>query len=138
MKEVFSIGIIGTVESDTELKKTKNDKSYVRFTVTVTNKYTDKNTKEEKSSKEYFNITAWGKEAEEICSLEPRGKQIKIKARRSPNEYKNKDGVSVKDWNINLQEYEIISGASETPQTPKVATAEVKKTEVAAEDNLPF
>lgn len=138
MKEVFSIGIIGTLESDTELKKTKNDKSYVRFTVTVTNKYTDKNTKEEKSSKEYFNITAWGEKAEEICSLEPRGKQIKIKARRSTNEYKNKDGVLVKDWNINLQEYEIISEASETPQTPKVATAEVKKTEVAAEDNLPF
>ena len=138
MKEYFSIEIVGTLENNTELKTTTTGKNYVRFTITVTNKYKDKKTNEEKSNKEYFNITAWEEKAQDLCSANPVGKQLKIKARRSPNEYKNKNGVLVKDWNINMQEYEIISEASETPQTPKVATKEAKKTEVATEDDLPF
>ena len=139
MKESYSINIIGTITTDLELKTTQNGKNYVRFSVTVSKPYKDKNTQEEKEYKDYFNITAWGETAKNICSVSIKGKQIKVECRRSLNTYTNKNGVTVNDWNITADKFEMVDAAAETPQTAATATKEVKKDDVPqGEVNLPF
>ena len=90
MKESYSINIIGTITTDLELKTTQSGKNYTRFTVTVSKPYKDKNTQEEKEYKDFFNITAWGETAKNICGVAIKGKQIKLECRRSLNTYTNK------------------------------------------------
>ena len=139
MKESYSINIIGTITTDLELKTTQNGKNYVRFSVTVSKPYKDKNTQEEKEYKDFFNITAWGENAKNICSVAIKGKQIKLECRRSLNTYTNKNGVTVNDWNITADKFEMVDAAAETPQTAATATKEVKKDDVPqGEVNLPF
>ena len=139
MKESYSINIIGTITTDLELKTTQKGKNYTRFTVTVSKPYKDKNTQEEKEYKDFFNITAWGETAKNICGVAIKGKQIKLECRRSLNTYTNKNGVTVNDWNITADKFEMVDAAAETPQTAATATKEVKKDDVPQESNdLPF
>ena len=140
MKESYSINIIGTITTDLELKTTQSGKNYTRFTVTVSKPYKDKNTQEEKEYKDFFNITAWGETAKNICGVAIKGKQIKLECRRSLNTYTNKNGVTVNDWNITADKFEMVDAAAETPQTAATATKEVKKDDVpqGSNDLLPF
>ena len=139
MKESYSINIIGTITTDLELKTTQSGKNYTRFTVTVSKPYKDKNTQEEKEYKDFFNITAWGETAKNICGVAIKGKQIKLECRRSLNTYTNKNGVTVNDWSITVDKFEMVDAAAETPQTAATATKEVKKDDVPqGEVNLPF
>ena len=139
MKESYSINIIGTITTDLELKTTQSGKNYARFTVTVSKPYKDKNTQEEKEYKDFFNITSWGETAKSISDSAIKGKQIKLECRRSLNTYTNKNGVTVNDWNITVDKFEMVDAAAETPQTAATATKEVKKDDVPQESNdLPF
>ena len=139
MKESYSINIIGTITTDLELKTTQSGKNYTRFTVTVSKPYKDKNTQEEKEYKDFFNITAWSETAKNICSVAVKGKQIKLECRRSLNTYTNKNGVTVNDWNITADKFEMVDAAAETPQTAATATKEVKKYDVPqVSTDLPF
>ena len=139
MKESYSINIIGTITTDLELKNTQSGKNYTRFTVTVSKPYKDKNTQEEKEYKDFFNITAWGETAKNIHDVAIKGKQIKLECRRSLNTYTNKNGVTVNDWNITVDKFEMVDAASETPQSAATATKEVKKDDVPQGSNdLPF
>ena len=141
MKESYSINIIGTITTDLELKTTQSGKNYARFTVTVSKPYKDKNTQEEKEYKDFFNITSWGDTAKNICGVAIKGKQIKLECRRSLNTYTNKNGVTVNDWNITVDKFEMVDAAAETPQTAATATKEVKKDDVpqgSNDDLLPF
>ena len=141
MKESYSINIIGTITTDVELKTTHSGKNYTRFTVTVSKPYKDKNTQEEKEYKDFFNITAWGETAKNIHDFAIKGKQIKLSCRRSLNTYTNKNGVTVNDWNITVDTFEMVDAASETPQSAATATKEVKKNDVpqgSNDDLLPF
>ena len=139
MKESYSINIIGTITTDLELKTTQSGKNYIRFTVTVSKPYKDKNTQEEKEYKDFFNIIAWGETAKNVCSVAVKGKQIKLECRRSLSTYTNKNGVTVNDRNITADKFEMIDAAAETPQTAATATKEVKKDDVPQESNdLPF
>ena len=56
-----------------------------------------------------------------------KGKQIKLECRRSLNTYTNKNGVTVNDWNITVDKFEMVDAAAETPQTAATATKEVRK-----------
>ena len=141
MKESYSINIIGTITTDVEIRTTQSGKNYTRFTVTITKPYKDRNTNEEKEYKDFFNITAWGDMAKNICEVAIKGKQIKLSCRRSLNTYTNKNGATVNDWNITADTFEMVDLASETPQTAVTATKEVKKNEVpqgSNDDLLPF
>lgn len=141
MKESYSINIIGTITTDVELRTTQSGKNYTRFTVTITKPYKDRNTNEEKEYKDFFNITAWGDMAKNICEVAIKGKQIKLSCRRSLNTYTNKNGATVNDWNITADTFEMVDLAAETPQTAATATKEVKKNEVpqgSNDDLLPF
>ena len=141
MKESYSINIIGTITTDVELRTTQSGKNYTRFTVTITKPYKDRNTNEEKEYKDFFNITAWGDMAKNICEVAIKGKQIKLSCRRSLNTYTNKNGATVNDWNITADTFEMVDAAAETPQTAATATKEVKKNEVpqgSNDDLLPF
>ena len=140
MKESYSINIIGTITTDLELKTTKNGKNYTRFSVLITGEpYINKTTNEERENKTFFNITAWGEKAKNICSVAIKGKQIKLECRRSLNTYTNKNGVTVNDWNITADKFEMVDAAAETPQTAATATKEVKKDDVPQESNdMPF
>lgn len=141
MKESYSINIIGTITTDVEIRTTQSGKNYTRFTVTITKPYKDRNTNEEKEYKDFFNITAWGDMAKNICEVAIKGKQIKLSCRRSLNTYTNKNGATVNDWNITADTFEMLDAASETPQTAATATKEVKKNEVpqgSNDDLLPF
>jgi len=141
MKESYSINIIGTITTDVEIRTTQSGKNYTRFTVTITKPYKDRNTNEEKEYKDFFNITAWGDMAKNICEVAIKGKQIKLSCRRSLNTYTNKNGATVNDWNITADTFEMVDLAAETPQTAATATKEVKKNEVpqgSNDDLLPF
>ena len=141
MKESYSINIIGTITTDVEIRTTQSGKNYTRFTVTITKPYKDRNTNEEKEYKDFFNITAWGDMAKNICEVAIKGKQIKLSCRRSLNTYTNKNGATVNDWNITADTFEMVDLAAETPQTAVTATKEVKKNEVpqgSNDDLLPF
>ena len=60
--------IIGKVESEIILRQTTNKTPVTNFTVTTSNKWTDKNG-EIKEYKKWHHIVCWGKVAEQVVNL---------------------------------------------------------------------
>lgn len=130
--------IYGSITNDLNVTTTSTGKKYLRLNLTITNVGTKKDGTQY-NHVEYFNCTAWDNLADEICASYSKGDRISVECTRSAAEYTNKNGVQVKDWNLNIRKVNDVQEDS----TDKKATVSKPKPQpqsepVQEEDDLPF
>ena len=138
MREGYKILIYGTIKDDLNVATTSTGKKYLRLTLTITNVGTKKDGTQY-NHVEYFSTTAWDNLADEICASYSKGDRISVECTRTAAEYVNKNGVQVKDWNLNIKKINDVQEDS----TDKKATVSKPKPQpqsepVQEEDDLPF
>ena len=138
MKEIYKIMIYGSITNDLNVVTTSTGKKYLRLNLTITNVGTKKDGTQY-NHVEYFNCTAWDNLADEICASYSKDDRISVECTRSAAEYTNKNGVQVKDWNLNIRKVNDVQEDS----TDKKATVSKPKPQpqsepVQEEDDLPF
>ena len=138
MKEIYKIMIYGSITNDLNVVTTSTGKKYLRLNLTITNVGTKKDGTQY-NHVEYFNCTAWDNLADEICASYSKDDRISVECTRSAAEYTNKNGVQVKDWNLNIKKINDVQEDS----TDKKATVSKPKPQpqsepVQEEDDLPF
>ena len=130
--------IYGSITNDLNVTTTSTGKKYLRLNLTITNAGTKKDGTQY-NHVEYFNCTAWDNLADEICASYSKGDRISVECTRSAAEYTNKNGVQVKDWNLNIRKVNDVQEDS----TDKKTTASKPKPQpqpepVQEEDDIPF
>lgn len=130
--------IYGSITNDLNVVTTSTGKKYLRLNLTITNVGTKKDGTQY-NHVEYFNCTAWDNLADEICSSYSKDDRISVECTRSAAEYTNKNGVQVKDWNLNIRKVNDVQEDS----TDKKTTASKPKPQpqpepVQEEDDMPF
>lgn len=101
------VNIIGNIVTKPELK-TSGETKYTRFAIAV-NSYS----KGEKHV-EFFNIVAFGKNAETICKNLDKGYTLPIVGHLKQDKYKNKDGKTVSSISIYLDSFTFVSNKKDT------------------------
>ena len=130
--------IYGSITNDLNVVTTSTGKKYLRLNLTITNVGTKKDGTQY-NHVEYFTTTAWDNLADEICDSYSKGDRISVECTRSAAEYTNKNGVQVKDWNLNIRKVNDVQEDS----TDKKTTASKPKPQpqpepVQEEDDMPF
>lgn len=101
------VSIIGNITAKPELKAVGETK-YTRFSIAV-NSYA----KGEKYV-EFFNVVAFGKNAENICKYLDKGYTIPVAGHLHQDTYTNKDGKKVSSVCIYLDAFTFISNKKDT------------------------
>lgn len=96
------INIIGNLTSKPELK-TSGETKYTRFSIAVNSV-----AKGEKHV-EFFNVIAFGKNAETICKYLEKGYTLPIVGHLKQDKYKNKDGKTVSSVSIYLDSFTFVN-----------------------------
>lgn len=102
-----SVNIVGTVVCKPELKVSKETK-YTRFPIAV-NSYT----KGEKKTA-FFDVVAFGKNAENICNYLDKGYTIPITGHLHQDVYTSKEGKKVSSVCVYLDSFTFVSNKKDT------------------------
>lgn len=128
------ICISGKIARDPEIRVV-NGKPLASFTVVVKKKFKPK--AEEAKDADFFRCTAWGHDATFIETYGKKGSNVFIHGRIEANTYTNKDGVTVNDWQVQVEDLELpySSGGGQA----SYGTSQPRPTaEPAANDYDPF
>lgn len=125
--------ITGRIVADAEVRKTKNNKEVVSFTLAVNDGYKDRSG-EWKEQSEYFQCAYWQKSS--VASVLRKGAVVTVSGRIHLNVYQGKDGNKYANLAIHVNGVQVISGAKKAsaPSVEQTAPAEVAN----SKDDLPF
>ncbi len=99
--------IIGRLTADPELKYTAGKgTALATFTVAVDDRFDNEHTN-------FFDVTAWGKTAENICNFFVKGKAIGIVGRLKQERWDNKEGQKRSKVGIVLDSFDFIGKKDE-------------------------
>ncbi|MDX2077221.1 MAG: single-stranded DNA-binding protein [bacterium] len=84
--------IIGNVGKEPDMRYTPNNIAVCSFTVAVTEKWTDSNTKEKKEATTWYRVTCWRKLAELANQLVRKGERIQVVGKVEARGYKDSAG----------------------------------------------
>ncbi len=87
--------VMGRLTGDPELKHTSNDLAFTRFSIAV-----DRVNKSVEKQTDFFNVVAWGSNAEFICRYFKKGSLIIIEARMQTGSYEGKDGIKRQTFDL--------------------------------------
>lgn len=90
----FAIAM-GRLTGDPELKHTANDLAFTRFSIAV-----DRVAKSAEKQTDFFNVVAWGSNAEFICKYFKKGSLIIVEARMQTGSYEGKDGIKRQTFDL--------------------------------------
>ncbi|WP_299230220.1 single-stranded DNA-binding protein [uncultured Bacteroides sp.] len=143
MRESYKLLIYGTICNDLAIAETATGKKYLKVNISVSNTLKKKDGTDFLHC-EYFNCTCWENVAEEIYANYKKGNKISVECKRSLAEYVNKQGVTIKDWNINIQKVVIVDEdrSDDSAKAPKAVNKTQAKKEptppLDADDEMPF
>ena len=91
--------LIGRLTKDPDLRYTQNGRAMATFTLAV-DKQLSREKKQEmeaqgKATADFPRITAWGKQAENLCKYLKKGRQCSVEGSIQTGMYKDKDGKTV-------------------------------------------
>ena len=90
MASLNKVILIGNLGKDPELRYTKSQMPFAKFSVATTEKFTSQGEQREKT--EWHNITVWGKQAEIAQRYLHKGKQVYIEGRIEYRDYEDQNG----------------------------------------------
>ena len=132
--------LVGNLTRDPELTETNNGTYVCRFSIAVTRDYANS---EGNRETDFFNITAWNKQAE-ICGKHlKKGSKVGVVARLQNRSYDDKDGIKRYVTDIIASEVEFLSPkgsqAENDAEGSVSSSTRVRPTLEAIDDNqLPF
>lgn len=91
--------VTGNLTKDAELRYTQNDKAYSKFSIANNEGYG------ENQKTNFFNCTLWGKGAENLNRFLVKGQKVLITGRVDINDYTDKEGISKKIIDINVDSF---------------------------------
>ncbi len=103
--------LVGRFARDPELRTTGSGKSVATFSLAVDRRYKQ----EGQPEADFFNIVAWGKQAETICQYLSKGRQIAMTGRLQSRSYDAKDGTKRYVTEVVLEEFDFIGSKNDSP-----------------------
>ena len=83
------VSLVGRLTAKPELRYTGSNLPYTRFTVAVNRTFTNQAGQREA---DFINVTAWRKQAENICNYLDKGSLVSVDGRLQTGSYDDKDG----------------------------------------------
>ena len=102
--------LVGRLARDPELRTTANGKSVATFSLAVDRRYKA----EGQPTADFFNIVAWGKQAETICQYLGKGRQIALTGRLQYRSYDAQDGTIKYVTEVILEEFDFIGSKNDS------------------------
>ncbi len=96
-----NVCLVGNLTRDVELKFSKSDTAYFKFTVAA-NGF-------KKGDVDFVNCTVFGKIAEAVAQYCSKGTKVGVVGRLTTNEYE-KDGIKVKTLEVLAEKIELLGG----------------------------
>ena len=103
--------LVGRFARDPELRTTGSGKSVATFSLAVDRRYKQ----EGQPEADFFNIVAWGKQAETICQYLGKGRQIALTGRLQSRSYDAQDGTKRYVTEVVLEEFDFIGSKNDSP-----------------------
>jgi single-strand DNA-binding protein len=91
MGSLNKVTLIGNLGKDPELRFTKSQKPFCRFSLATTEEYTDQSGNRQKNT-QWHNIVAWGKQAEVMSRYLSKGRPVYIEGKLEYREYDDQNG----------------------------------------------
>lgn len=102
--------LIGRLARDPELRTTGSGKSVATFSLAVDRRYKA----EGQPTADFFNIVAWGKQAETICQYLGKGRQIALTGRLQSRSFDAQDGSKRYVTEVVLEEFDFIGSKNDS------------------------
>ncbi len=99
--------LIGNAGRDAELSYTPNGTAVSNFSLAVNRRYQSRGEMREET--EWFNVSAWDRQAETVANLVRRGRRVFVDGRLSTREYTNSSGESRTSLDVNANRVLILS-----------------------------
>lgn len=116
--------LIGRLGRDPETRYMPNGEAVCNFSVTTSEKYTDKNGQRQEAT-EWHNVTMYRKLAEIAGQYLKQGSQVYIEGKIKSRKYTDKNGVERTAYDIIANELKMLGGNTQTPaQKPQPAQAQ--------------
>lgn len=103
--------LVGRFARDPELRTTNTGKSVATFPLAVDRRFKQ----EGQPTTDFFNIVAWGKQAETICQYLGKGRQIALTGRLQSRSYDAQDGTKKYVTEVILEEFDFIGSKNDSP-----------------------
>lgn len=101
--------LVGRFTRDPDLRTTTTGKSVATFSLAVDRRYKQ----EGQPTADFFNIVAWGRQAEVICRYLGKGRQIALSGHLQSRSYDGKDGVKRYVTEVVLEDFDFIGSKND-------------------------
>lgn len=122
-----NVVMMGRLTKDPELRYTESNSCVGRFAIAC-----DRTTKNGEKKADFFNVSVWNKTAEFVEKYFHKGDPIIVSGRLQNNDYTNKDGVKVRDYQIVANNVDFCGGKKSD------GAGDQEKQHAAATDNNGF
>ena len=103
------VTLVGRLARDMELRSTNTGKAVGNFSVAVDRRFK----KDGQPTADFFNVVAWGKQAELIDQYLSKGDRIALSGRLQTREYQAKDGSNRYITEVVLESFDFINNKKE-------------------------
>jgi len=111
MASLNKVTLIGNLGKDPELRYTKSQMPFARFSMATTERFTSQGEQREKT--EWHNIVVWGKQAEIAQKYLHKGKQVYVEGRIEYREYEDQNGQRRNITDIRCDRFLMLGRASD-------------------------
>jgi single-strand DNA-binding protein len=122
--------LVGNLGRDPEMSHTPSGQAVTKFSVAVSRRWTDAQTKEQKEHTDWFNCVAWRQLAETCNTYLHKGSKVLVAGRMESRKYTDRDGVERTAWDVVLSDMAMLD--------PKQRDDTSEAGELGAGDDIPF
>lgn len=126
--------LVGRLTRDPNLRSTQTGRSVVNFGIAV-DRRVKKDAKQPQQTADFFNVVAWGRQAETIAQYMRKGRQIALEGRLQSHTYTAQDGGKRNVVEVVLDSFDFI-GNKNSQDAPPQNEFDEDFTEV--DDDVPF
>jgi single-strand DNA-binding protein len=102
------IMLIGNLGKDPEMSYTASGQAMTKFSLAVSRRWKDRESGERRDETTWFNIVAWGQQAETCNNYLHKGSKIFVEGRMTSRKYTDKDGNERTAWDVTLENMEML------------------------------
>jgi len=102
------IMLIGNLGKDPEMSYTASGQAMTKFSLAASRRWKDRDSGERREETTWFNVVAWGQQAETCNNYLHKGSKVYVEGRMTSRKYTDRDGNERTAWDVNLTEMEML------------------------------
>ncbi len=106
--------LVGRLGRDPEMSYTPNGLAVTKFSLAV-NRISKSQSGERQEDTDWYNITAWGKQAETCNTVLKKGQKLYVDGRFAPRKYTDRSGAERISFDVTVNDFEILSSKEQQP-----------------------